>query len=58
MLKNKRIRIIIISTLVALVISALYMLGIISDEIKLYKLEATSVLDNQVSSIRNEFMVR
>jgi capsular polysaccharide biosynthesis protein len=42
MLKNKRIRIIIISTLVALVISALYMLGIISDEIKLYKLEATS----------------
>ena len=57
MLKNKRIRIIIISTLVALVISALYMRGIISDEIKLYKLEATSVLDNQVSSIRNEFMV-
>lgn len=57
MWKNKRIKIMLTSTFVALVISALYMHNLVSDEVELCKLEATSVLDNQVASIKNEFMV-
>ncbi len=33
------------------------MLNIITNEVAIYKLEATSVLDNQVASIKNEFTV-
>ncbi len=57
MWKNTRITIVLVSTLVAMAISALYMHSLVSDEIERCRLEATSVLDNQIASIRNEFMV-
>jgi len=57
MWKSKRTKVILISTFIAMVISTLYILSLISDEVELCKLEATSVLDNQIASIKNEFMV-
>ena len=57
MWKNKRTKIIFFSAFLAMVISTFYMLGIISNEVAIYKLEATSILDNQVASIKNEFTV-
>ncbi len=57
MWKSKRTKVILISTFIAMVISTLYILSLISDEVELCKLEAISVLDNQIASIKNEFMV-
>ncbi|HHX13428.1 MAG TPA: sensor domain-containing diguanylate cyclase [Clostridiales bacterium] len=57
MRKNKRVKIIFISTLIAMFISALYMHSLAADEIKLHRLEATSILHNQVAFIKNEFMI-
>ncbi|NLM14482.1 MAG: sensor domain-containing diguanylate cyclase [Clostridiaceae bacterium] len=57
MWKNKRIKIVFLSAFLAMIISTFYMLNIITNEVAIYKLEATSVLDNQVASIKNEFTV-
>jgi hypothetical protein len=57
MWKNKRIKIVFLSAFLAMIISTFYMLNIITNEVELCKLEATSVLDNQVAAIKNEFMV-
>lgn len=57
MKKNKRTKVILVSTFIAMVISTLYVLRLISDEVELGRLEAHSVLESQVTSIQNEFMV-
>lgn len=57
MWKNKSIKIMFVSTLIALAVSTTYMINLISDEKALRKLEAVSVLDNQVASIKNEFII-
>lgn len=57
MRKNKRIKVILVSTFIAMVISVLYIHSLIDDEIKMHKQEADSVLSSQITSIQNEFMM-
>jgi len=57
MWKNKRVKVVFVSTFIAMLISSVYMLSVISDERELCKLEAASVLDNQVAAIKSEFMI-
>lgn len=57
MRKNKRIKVILVSTFIAMVISVLYIHTLIDDEIKMHKQEADSVLSSQITSIQNEFMM-
>lgn len=57
MWKNKRIKIVIVSTVLAMVVSILYIHSLIFDEIELCKQEAVSVLENQITAIKNEFTI-
>ncbi len=57
MWRDKRIKVAFFSTCIALVISTLYIINLVSDERALFKLEAASVLDNQVASLKDEFML-
>lgn len=55
MWRNKRLKVVIISTCISLIISTIYIINLGSDEKALHKLEAASVLENQVASIKDEF---
>jgi len=57
MWKNKRIKVILLATFLAMLISTLYVINLISNEVEIYKSEAASILENQITSIKSEFML-